>query len=390
MTNVVVDQNTNTTAYGGGLNFDSAAPANGTNVIIGSTLSGNKTTALVDTNGGGINLYGDAQNVNITNSTISGNTAAGQGGGAFIRHTNGGAITISGTTISGNTAASRGGGVSNGNLLASSLAILNDSAILNNVSQGTAASFDSRGGGIFILTGTATNTTTLTEVTISGDQANSGTFQFRGGIGAIAGTVNATFNRIAGNLAGTGSGIHNAGATINAANNWWGCNAGPGSAPCDRSISTSGSLTTAPQLTLRHNASPSTIVVGQTSTLTADFLQNSAAGAVALVNLDAMIGTSLRSKRRFAAPSRLRRPASKPLAAQRRRSRAQVLAQAARTASPIRKRLLRPSPSIKQALPPRSLATCLNGDLHRHGRRRHLHHHAHQRRRAHAYGQLCG
>lgn len=166
MTNMVVDQNTNTTAYGG-VNFDSAAPANGTNVIIGSTLSGNKTTALVDTNGGGINLYADAQNVNITNSTISGNIAAGQGGGVFVRHTNGGAITISGTTISGNTAASRGGGVSNGNLLASSLAILNDSAILNNVSQGTAASFESRGGGIFILTGTGIGTITNDDVAVS-------------------------------------------------------------------------------------------------------------------------------------------------------------------------------------------------------------------------------
>ncbi len=295
MTNVVVDQNTNTTAYGGGVNFDSFA-ANGTFSIIGSTISGNKTTstASVDKNGGGINLFADQHSVNITNSTISGNTSAGQGGGVLVRHTNGGAITFSGTTISGNTASSRGGGVSNINLGGSSLAILNDSAIVNNVSQGTVVSTESRGGGILIFTGSPTITTTITEVTFAGNQANTGTFQGGGAIGAIAGTVNASFNRIAGNLAGTGggSGVHNAGATINGANNWWGCNAGPGSAPCDRSINTSGTLTTAPQLTLRHAASPATIVVGQTSTLTADFLQNSTPAAVAVGNLDAMIGTA--------------------------------------------------------------------------------------------------
>ena len=296
MTNVVVDQNTATTAYGGGVNFDSVAPANGTNSITGSIISGNRTTsaASVLKNGGGINLFADAHNVNITNSTISGNISAGEGGGVYVRHTNGGAIQMSGTTISGNTAASRGGGVSNSNFAASSLAINNDSALLNNVSQGTTASGESRGGGIFIFTGTAANTTTLTEVTITGNQASTGTSQWGGGVAAIVGTVNATFNRIAGNTAGTGggSGIHNNGATVNAGNNWWGCNAGPGSAPCDRSINASGTLTVAPHLTLRHAASPTTIVVGQTSTLTADFLQNSTPAAVAVGNLDAMIGTA--------------------------------------------------------------------------------------------------
>lgn len=296
MTNVVVDQNTATTAYGGGVNFDSVAPANGTNSITGSIISGNRTTsaASVLKTGGGLNLFADAHNVNITNSTISGNISAGEGGGVYVRHTNGGAIQMSGTTISGNTAASRGGGVSNSNLASSSLAINNDSALLNNVSQGTTASGESRGGGIFIFTGTAANTTTLTEVTITGNQASTGTSQWGGGVAAIVGTVNATFNRIAGNTAGTGggSGIHNNGATVNAGNNWWGCNAGPGSAPCDRSINASGTLTVAPHLTLRHTASPATIVVGQASTLTADFLQNSTPAAVAVGNLDAMIGTA--------------------------------------------------------------------------------------------------
>jgi trimeric autotransporter adhesin len=298
MTNVVVDQNTATLAYGGGVNMDSIVPTTGNFSITNTTISNNRTIAAPGgfvATGGGLNLQGDAHNVNITNSTISGNTSTTDGGGVHVSHTNGGAITISGSTISGNTAGSRGGGIASNNQLASSLTINNDSAIVNNVSQGTGGGTESRGGGISINSGVGTNTTTITEVTITGNQANTGSFQAGGGIAAMAGTVNASFNRIAGNLASTagGSGFHNAGATVNAANNWWGCNAGPGSAPCDRSVNASGTLTVTPQLTMRHSASPSTIVVGQTSTLTADFLQNSTPAAVALANLDAVIGTPI-------------------------------------------------------------------------------------------------
>ena len=303
MTNVVVDQNTSTTAFGGGVNLDSVVPSNGTFSITNSTISNNRTLASPASSitvGGGLRLGGDAHNVTVTGSTISGNTSTSLGGGIYVSHTNGGAITISGTTISGNTAASRGGGISSENQLTSSLTINNDSAIVNNVSQGTVSGTESRGGGVSINSGVGTNTTTITEVTITGNQANTGTFQAGGGIAAMGGTVNASFNRIASNFAGTGggSGIHNGGpntfgATINAANNWWGCNAGPGAAPCDRSTNLTGTLVVTPQLTMHHSASPSTIVVGQTSTLTADFLQNSTPAAVALANLDAMIGTPI-------------------------------------------------------------------------------------------------
>ena len=230
MTNVVVDQNTATLAYGGGVNMDSIVPTTGIFSIINSTISNNRTMAAPGgfiTTGGGLSLRGDAHNVNITNSIISGNTSTTDGGGIYVLHTNGGAITISGTAISGNTAGSRGGGISSQNQLASSLTINNDSAIVNNVSQGTVSGTESRGGGISINSGVGTNTTSITEVTITGNQANTstGSFQAGGGIAAMGGTVNASFNRIAGNFAGTSGGIHNGGpntfgATINAANNW--------------------------------------------------------------------------------------------------------------------------------------------------------------------------
>ncbi|MGB4859684.1 MAG: IPTL-CTERM sorting domain-containing protein [Dokdonella sp.] len=292
--NVVVTDNSVENSYGGGINLDSAQPANGAYTITGSTISNNRTTsaASILKNGGGLNLFADANAVTLTNTTISGNSSANEGGGVYARHTNGGAITLSGVTISNNTAASRGGGVSNSNFGASSLTINNDSFVLNNVSQGTAAGSESRGGGVFVFSST---TTLIRETTITGNSANTGTFQGGGGISAISGTITTQFNRIAGNSAGTGggSGLHNAGATINGTPNWWGCNAGPTAAPCDRLNNVSGSTSTTPHIVLRHNASPTNITVGQTSTLTADFLTDSAAGAIAVADLDALIGTGV-------------------------------------------------------------------------------------------------
>ncbi len=294
MTNVTVTENNVTNGYGGGINIDTLAPANGTFSISGSTISNNRTSsaASILKNGGGINLLGDSHTVSISNSTISGNTSNALGGGINVNHNIGGAITISGSTISNNTAASRGGGVSNLNLGTATLTINNDSVISGNVSQGTAAGTESRGGGVFI--GSSASATTIRETTITGNQASTGAFQGGGGIAALTGTITAQFNRLSGNIAGAagGSGFHNAGATVTGTRNWWGCNAGPGSAPCDRSANTSGTLTTTPHLVLRHVASPSSIVIGQSTTTTADFLTDSASGPVAVADLDALIGTS--------------------------------------------------------------------------------------------------
>ena len=146
----------------------------------------------------------------------------------LVSHTFGGAVLIQNTTISGNTAGSVGGGIANAQNGAATLTLNNDGALLNNISQGTAISTTSRGGGIDI--GAAdTTTTTINEMTITGNRANTGTLQAGGGIHTVnASVVNLTFNRIVGNLAGTGggNGLRNAGATTTGTRNWWGCNAG--------------------------------------------------------------------------------------------------------------------------------------------------------------------
>jgi CSLREA domain-containing protein len=297
MTNVTVDQNTNVNGYGGGLNLDSLTTATGTYTVTNSIFSANRTNGAINTlnaNGGGINVFGDAHNVTISNSTITNNISTnGLGGGAFVRHTFGGAILIQGSSISNNVAAGPGGGLANVNQAASTLTINNDGFVQNNTSQGS-GSLQARGGGIYNAADTASSTI-INEVTITGNAASTGTFQGGGGVATnSAGPLTLTFNRISGNSAGTagGSGLHNAAAATTATRNWWGCNAGPGANPCDRSVNLSGTTNATPHLVLTHTASPTSIVVGQTSTLTAHFLSDSAAGAVAVGDLDALIGTT--------------------------------------------------------------------------------------------------
>lgn len=285
---LLVTDNSVANGYGGGINFDSFA-ANGNFALTSSTVTANRTTsaASILKNGGGINLFADQHNVSMTNLTISNNTSAGEGGGIFARHTNGGAISLQASTVSGNIAASRGGGVSSVNFGVATITLNNDGIIANNISQGTGAAAESRGGGIYSASAAAT---VINEMSITGNQASTGTSQLGGGIAVVSGAVTATFNRITGNTASSGTGTHNAGGTITGTRNWWGCNAGPGTAPCDRAINASGTTNSTPHLVLRHTATPNSIVVGQTSALTADFLTDSASGAVAVANLDALIG----------------------------------------------------------------------------------------------------
>lgn len=74
-------------------------------------------------------------------------------------------------------------------------------------------------------------------------------------------------NRIVGN--GTGLASDTA---VDAANNWWGCNAGPAALPCDRF---SGAGSYAPWLVLGLNVSPATVSQYGQSALTANITRNS-------------------------------------------------------------------------------------------------------------------
>jgi hypothetical protein len=87
-----------------------------------------------------------------------------------------------------------------------------------------------------------------------------------------SGRAHMSFNRIV----GTGRGVDNTEfGVVNAENNWWGCNAGPGGTGCTTVNSTSGAVDFNPWLVLNISAAPASIGPGQTSSVTASFKLNS-------------------------------------------------------------------------------------------------------------------
>jgi predicted outer membrane repeat protein len=163
-----------TALFGGGIY--NHAP--GTLIVRGSTISGSTAAG----NGGGIYSVGI---LTVENSSVSGNSAGGHGGG-IINHPNG-TVTVLNSTISANTAGLGGGGIRNDGLL----------TVQNSAISGNAA--NQKGGGIY-----NTGTLTVHNSTISGNSARDN----GGGIYA-AGAVTLSQTTVSGNL---GAGISAKGA----------------------------------------------------------------------------------------------------------------------------------------------------------------------------------
>jgi CSLREA domain-containing protein len=182
----------------------------GSLTITNSTISSGKATggsggsSTTATNGnGGVGFGGGIYNLgtlNITNSTIGDSNAAnggaagagagtagtagdGSGGGIFNQGTFGGVVlNISNSTISGNTAGANGGGVAN--IGAATNAPM---SITNTTISGNSANND--GGGIYQAAGSAPST--LTSVTVTNNRADndSSLVGEGGGIRVVSGPV---------------------------------------------------------------------------------------------------------------------------------------------------------------------------------------------------------
>jgi predicted outer membrane repeat protein len=136
MTNCDVTDNQANGSYGGGIAVFSGAPfsavLSATLTIKNSTVSGNSAVG----NGGGI--CGVASTINVDNCDVSGNTVPYSGGGL---NNHGGSMTISNSTVTGNTANYLGGGVSNyqsTDLVSSTLVITNTDFTGNKAPYGAA------------------------------------------------------------------------------------------------------------------------------------------------------------------------------------------------------------------------------------------------------------
>ncbi len=89
------------------------------------------------------------------------------------------------------------------------------------------------------------------------------------------GLANLKFNRIVGNSA---SGVQNVDGSVDAENNWWGCNYGPGAGGAGCAGTANGTIGTVdadPWLVLRTSATPNSILTGGNSTISSNLNFNS-------------------------------------------------------------------------------------------------------------------
>ncbi|ADO45755.1 polymorphic outer membrane protein [Hydrogenobacter thermophilus TK-6] len=147
--------------------------------------------------GGGI--YNDTNGtLTITNSTISGNSSVGDGGGI----SNIGTLDIQNSIISNNSAGRDGGGIFSSGIFTSIFVNIVNSTISNN-------SADSDGGGIYNYTNSY--------MTIIGSTISNNSAGFDGGGIVNGGTLTIQNSTIAGNSSvGDGGGIENWTGTVNA------------------------------------------------------------------------------------------------------------------------------------------------------------------------------
>ncbi len=290
MTNCIVTDNSTVDGDGGGMAVDDFVNGTAVFTLTNSTVQNNSVNES-STGGPGIGggiFVGSGTAIVISGSQILNNnatqttgTGGGLGGGIFLFDPSNGNTqsAIHASTISGNHAAGQGGGSRTGQGLLIDLGTIISN---NTVSAGN-------GGGLWSsLSG---ETTTLSKVTITGNTASGQ----GGGIltGSAGGTSNGlamSFSRLAGNTAPTGknlTSLGDAGSTVTVTNNWWGTNAASGTI----NNGGTGTVTFDPFIVLTHTASPNKIRINQSTTLTGDMSKdNHGSGAALAANLDVLNG----------------------------------------------------------------------------------------------------
>jgi parallel beta-helix repeat protein len=250
----------------------------------GTTITGVGPTSLIAQNGIQITEGTTAQ---VSDNAITGNEFTGTNSGpdptANVQSI--GLLIFGSGTFTGNTVSGNDAGIAN---------LGTGTAISGNTVQ------DNRFEGILLNQGSATvsnNTITgnnigVAVVAVAGDTVNAqgalvsnnitnngnGGVAFPGGgirllVGPGANTMalaTAHFNRIVGNSVGLNNATT---ATVDATNNFWGSNAGPGGAGSD---TVSGPVAFNPWLVLRVTASPDSVLEGGVATVVADLTRNSA------------------------------------------------------------------------------------------------------------------
>jgi hypothetical protein len=190
--------------------------------ISGVTLTG----GVVAGAGGVVDLTAANENLTITNSVITGNSATGRG--AVVYHLSGGTVTITGTTVSGNSSS---GGVlwMNESSTGGGALVLTNSSVVNNLSSGNGGAIGFYYGGPLTITGSSitgnstsgiggaayvwgspTSSTTITNSTIANNTGSTGgAFNMDSGASSLTATSTTFYGNVA--TGGNGGAIYNSG-----------------------------------------------------------------------------------------------------------------------------------------------------------------------------------
>ncbi|HZU31819.1 MAG TPA: hypothetical protein VFB79_11930, partial [Candidatus Angelobacter sp.] len=298
LTNVTISNCVTQDGNGGGIAiFNASVPGGGTGLAtISNSIFQNNSVAEAGAgsagSGGGI-WVADLARMTLSNSQVTSNTATqvngggrGVGGGIFIFSAGSGSrqTQIHGTAITNNSASGFGGGIwSSSNLLIDNTG---GPTTISGNAAGANGGGSQNGGGIY-LNPASPDSTTLTKVTITGNSATGNGGGIATGNDSGAGPMTMHFSRLAGNTASVGNNLDNDDTTVTATNNWWGTNT-PTNTINNRNAGTTNSN---PFVQLTNTASPSTIKINQSTTLTGDLSKdNNGSGAALAGNLDVLVG----------------------------------------------------------------------------------------------------
>jgi hypothetical protein len=295
VSNVTIKNGADSAFGGGGIIGGSANASMADTLSIDHTVITNNsadaaTPSATNKPGGGVQFIGGT--LSITNSVISNNSSAsspGSGVAYVATGTTGEHLTVTNTTFSGNSATNvNGTAVTNGGALdlrgAAATFTVSDSKFVNNSVVATTGG--ALGGAIRQESGHLV----LSRSNFTGNSVSGGSATPAGGaVETTTGTATMNYNRFVGNTAGLGSAIHvgtGAGA-VDASENWFGCNGGPGAIGCDTVAAVApATAVVTPRLVLITSAAPSTVTgPNATAAVTGSFGVDSALAPVSSANL---------------------------------------------------------------------------------------------------------
>ena len=302
--------------YGGAGILDGSLSATPVDVLTleNCVIQNNHCQALISSGnpGGGVVMVGG--NLNISSCTFSNNSSgSSQGGGVFFFPQNvASTLTVTGSLFVQNSIRDVTGGDFTGTGIGGSAIYVGSTApsLTHSISSSTFISNSVVGtvhlaktyGAVQVEDSGMNNLLHITTSSFVDNSvtSQSGTTGLGGALAVNSGTVTATYCRFFDNLADGGgtalfSSVVNS-ASVTAQDNWWGANGGPdttgaGTITGDGASGSFGSTVNFnPWIVLANTPNPSPVIVGGSTTLTASFLQNSAAGVLTPANVATLIG----------------------------------------------------------------------------------------------------